>query len=489
MGLREIFLPKNLAIIGASNNTTKFGGRFLDTLLQYGFKGKIFPVNPKEKQIQGFQAWPEIEAVPEPVDLAVITVPDKFVLPAITGCARKGIKGVEILSAGFKEAGDTGGAKAEAELINIARKSGMRIIGPNCFGIYCPAGGLTLLPGVDFPRDAGSVGFMSQSGGGACDIVNMGQGRGVRFSVLVSYGNGCDVDAVDLLTYFENDPNTDIVGAYLEGIRDGSAFFDALKSCAQKKPVVIHKGGLTDQGQRGTVGHTGSMAGSKFTWEAAIKSAGAVPAKDIKDLSDCLMAFQCLDGFMGTGAGVLAGGGLRCVEALDAASEFGFTIPLLDEKTKAMMKSLLPPSGGAAGNPVDLAGPQMPPAVIVPMMEALAEKEDIHFLVLYQMLFYILNSLTRDILGNKGSDKSLFEYHREFVAAAERLREKMGKYLVVIIPEIASDPHHFEIEQGKLIARQYYTHHRVPCFETGNQAFSILRRVADYYRKRQEKYR
>ena len=481
-GLHDLLMPKSIAVIGASNNTTKFGGRFLENLIKFGYKGKLFPINPKESTIQDLKAWPDMDAINEAVDMAVITTPGQLVLPSIEACGRKGVKGVQILSAGFKEAGNLG-ADLESQLVAVATKNGMRIIGPNCFGIYCPAGGLTIIPGVDFSRESGPVGFISQSGGGACDIVNMGQGRGVRFSALVSYGNGCDVDAVDLLRHFENDPTTRIVGAYLEGVKDGKAFFDALKSCAQKKPVIIHKGGLTEQGQRGTIGHTGSMAGSKSTWEAAVKSAGAVIAHDLKDLGDCLMGFQLLENFTGKGAGVLAGGGLRCVEALDAASVYGFDIPVLDNKTLEAMKTLLPPSGGAAGNPADLANPGMPPEIMIPIMEMMANRGNIHFLVLYQLLFYLLSTFVKEIQANPNFNSADFEYHRKIVPAAKEIYTKYGKPLVVIIPEIASDPDHLEIEKGKLQARKFYTENGIPCFETGNQAFSVLRRVADYYSK------
>ncbi|MFO7962372.1 MAG: CoA-binding protein [Desulfobacterales bacterium] len=477
--LDRIFKPRRVAVIGASNDSTKFGGRILKNLMEFGFAGKLYPIHPKEQRVQGLEALPDIRSVGEALDLAIIATPNRFVVPAVAACAEMGVSGVEILSAGFKEAGAEG-ANLEGELIRIAKMSGMRIIGPNCFGIYSPGGGLTLLPGVHFSQTAGRVGFISQSGGGACDIVNIGRGRGVRFSVLVSYGNGCDVDAVDLLRYYEQDEDTHVVGAYLEGVKDGAAFFAALKSCAAKKPVIIHKGGLSEQGRRGTVGHTGSMAGTRNTWMAAIQSAGAVCAADIKDVSDCLMAFQLLGPFFGKGAGVLAGGGLRCVEALDAASAFGFEIPVLDAKTVTMMKSLLPPSGGAAGNPADLANPGMPPEVIIPIMRSMAEKENIHFLLLYQLLFYLLSTFLSQA-KTQGIDASMFEYHRKIVPAAKEIYNTTGKPLVVIIPDIASDPDHLELEKGKLTARKYYTDHGIPVFESGLQAFSVLRRVADYY--------
>jgi len=477
----KIFYPKRLAVIGASDNIMKFGGMFLKALLDYGFKGEIYPVNPKSSKVQGIVAYPDVEAIPEDVDFAVITVPEKFVIDAVKSCARKGVKGVEILTSGFREAGEKGKI-LEKELVEIAKKGNVRIIGPNCFGVYSPAAGITLMPGVEFSREPGPVGFISQSGGGACDIAYMAQGRGVNFSTMVSYGNGCDINASELLMYFKDDPRTKIVGAYIEGVYDGRVFLNALALCAAKKPVVILKGGLTEQGQKGTIGHTGSMAGSSLAWKAAVKSTGAVFAKDTKDLVECLMAFKCIGYLKGDGAGILAGGGLRCVESLDAASEFGFNVPEPDQKTLSLITSLLPPAGGRAGNPVDLANPVIGPSSIIPMLAAFSNHESIDFMVLYQMLFYLLNELKRmNILDDYLSGET--GYHNEITNAAKDIYKNTGKPLIVILPDIVSAPEHSEIEHGRIITMDYYTSNNIACFDSIHQAFSVLRRVAEYYKK------
>ncbi len=481
---RPIFYPESLAVIGASNNAMKFGGMFMRTSLEHGYKGKIYPVNPKGGEIMGLKVYTSVDEIPDPVDFAIITVPAPLVLDAVKACIKKGIKGAEILTAGFRELNPAGEA-LENEIVRVARKAGFRLVGPNGFGIYSPAVGLTLVPGVDFSTEPGPVGFFSQSGGGTCDMAYMSRGRGVHFSVAVSYGNGCDIESAELLRYFEADPKTGIVGAYIEGVRDGMDFMDALKSCARKKPVVILKGGLTEQGRRGTMGHTGSMAGSKQAWDAAIKSAGAVLAHDIRDLVECVMAFNCLEDFKGGGAGILAGGGLRVVESLDAASEYGFTVPEPGEATLKLMESLLPPAGARAGNPVDLANPVMSPKVIIPIMRALADRDDIDFLFLYQMLFYLLNEV-RKMQKTEGRQTMQFGYHQELARAAQKIRQKTGKHTAAVLPDIASDPEHFENELGRIQARHYYTSRGVPCFDTGLQAFSVLRRVADYYAFRTE---
>lgn len=472
----RLFYPRRLAVIGASDNIMKFGGMFLHTIKSHGYEGEIFPVNPKGGTIQGLKAYASIEDVPGPVDLAVLTVPAEQTPAAAEACGRKGVAGIEALTAGFREIGPAG-AELEKQLLAICRKHGMRLIGPNGFGVYSPTVGLTLMPGVDFSRWPGPVGFISQSGGGACDAAYLGRSRGVYYSVMVSIGNGTDIEAAELLRYFAADDRTRVVGMYLEGVRDGREFFEALRLCAAVKPVVVLKGGLSDQGERGTVGHTGSLAGTRAGWDAAIASAGATPAADVPDLVDCLMAFQCLPGFAGGGAGVLAGGGLRCVESLDWASEYGFPVPPVSEATTEAIRKLLPPAGSRPGNPVDLANPVMSPKVIVPAMRALAEEPQIDFFVLYQMLFYLLNEMRR-----MGGLK--VEYHTEIAAAAIEIRERLGKPLALVLPEVCSDPALWEVERGRAEARHYYVERGIPCFESSRSAFSVLRRVADYYHHR-----
>ena len=340
-------------------------------------------------------------------------------------------------------------------------------------------------PGGGFPTKSGPVGLISQSGGGACDLVHMSMGRGLLFSVVLSYGNSCDIDAAEMLRYYEADPNTKIVGSYLEGVPDGRSFFDALKSCAQKKPVVIMKGGLSEEGYRGTMEHTGSMAGKKQAWQGALKSAGAIAANDMRDLVECLMALNCLEGFTGGGLGLMAGGGSRIVEGLDAASNNGFSVPAVDDKTAARIGSFLPPVGGRGANPADLANPGLNPAMVNPIMEILADQKDIDFLAMYQMAFLRRPGLPRRMPppgpGSQGVVRSELWPHDEIGAKAQEIRSKTGKPLCLVLIDNASDPDHAESEKFRFNARAFYTSHGIPCFDTGLQAFSVLRRVADYY--------
>ena len=477
---QPVFYPQSIAVIGASEKSVGFGSMFLKTNLEYGYKGKLYPVHPRADSVQGLKAYRAVSEIPDQVDFAVIALPAPLVPQTVKNCVSKGIKCAQILSSGFKESGPEGSA-LETEIVRIARNGGMKLIGPNCFGLHSPESGITLIPGGDFSPVPGPVGLISQSGGGACDLVYSAQGRSLGFSVVMSYGNACDIDAVEMLRYFEADPKTKIVGAYIEGVTDGRAFFDALKSCTAKKPVVILKGGLSDQGHRGTVGHTGSMAGTRQAWHAALKSAGAIAAYDMRDLIECLMAVNCLDGFTGGGVGLMAGGGARVVEGLDAASIFGFSVPELDDAATAKIQSLLPPVGGKGGNPADLANPGIVPEMIATTMEVMAENENIQLLVMYQMLFYYY-SIMREMSPDP---EDAMGVHKEIAAKAKEIRDRTGKPLALVLVDTGSHPDHGEMEQYRMKVRHFYTSNNIVCFDTSLQAFSVLKRVASYYQSKQ----
>ena len=476
---KRVFFPQNLILVGASEHPEKFGGMYLYAQNEFGFKGRIFPVNRKGGTVQGIPSYKTIGDIPVEGDLAVLAVPAPAVLESVEQCIDNGVKGIQILSAGFKEA-DAEGKRLENEIVSLTEQAGVKLIGPNCFGIYSPNAGLTLLPGADFPQAPGKVGFFSQSGGGACDVVYSAFGRGVKFSLVVSYGNAAGINAEEMLEYFAQDGETAVVGGYLEGVQDGQRFLKALKACSRKKPVILLKSGLTEQGRRGAAGHTGSMAGTRETWEAAIRSSGVIPAHNMRDLAECLMAFNCLEGFKGNNVGMMAGGGARVVEGLDAASEFNFIAPELTTESAEQLKKLLPMAGANASNPVDLANPNLIPKIINPIMEHLAANDNIDFLFMYQMLFYSLNAQRR--LRLKMGDKAPnLEAYREITEKALEIRKTTGKPLAVVLVDIASAANHFEMEHGRLKAREHYTNNHIPCFDTGYQAFSVLRRVQDYY--------
>jgi acyl-CoA synthetase (NDP forming) len=295
--LRPMFYPQSHAVIGASSNLAKFGGRYFNTQISYGYRGRLYPVNPQEAEIKGFKAYPRVGDIPGPVEFATISVPAPAVPGVLEECLARGVKAAQILSAGFGEK-DEEGKKLEENVKRIARR-GIRVIGPNCFGVYCPAGGLTILPGENLPRESGPVAFMSQSGGYAIRVPQRAAGWGVRFSKEVSYGNAVDINECDLLEYFLEDPETKIICSYLEGVKDGRRFLSLLKKAAAIKPVIIWKGGLTEVGSRAVQSHTASLAGNESVWNTVYAQSGALRVNSLEELLDAVMAFLLMPAIRG----------------------------------------------------------------------------------------------------------------------------------------------------------------------------------------------
>src|SRR3972149_1016631 len=262
--LRPIFHPQSLAVVGVSKDETKFGSLFLRALLDFGFKGKIYPVHPDATEILGLKTYASVREVPEPVALAAVMVPAPQVPAVLEDCLAGGVKGAEVFTSGFAETGDERGAALYRELTLIERR------------------GLTLIPGGDFPRESGPVAFTSQSGGHAGELAGEARGRGIRFSRVISYGNGCDLNEADLLEYVAEDDETEIVAMYIEGPREGRRFVELVKGLAPRKPVIIWKAGLTRAGGRAVDSHSASLGGEGEVWKGLFRQTAAVPVRDLE---------------------------------------------------------------------------------------------------------------------------------------------------------------------------------------------------------------
>ena len=338
----------SLAIVGASGKPLKFGSLYTISQMAYGFKGKLYLVNPNETEIMGQTVYPDLKSLPESPELVCITIPAHRSMDILSDCAEVGVKGVIIQAAGFKEVGREGDL-LEQEALRVAREGGFRIVGPNCFGIYNPRNGLTLLPGADFSKETGSVAFISQSGGFSVHVGRLCKSLDIDFSAIISYGNGADLDESDFLSYFARDPRTEIIGAYLEGIRDGRRFVSALEEAASRKPVVIWKVGKSDSSRRAVVSHTGSMAGSAKIWEALFKQFGVIEASGVEELCDVVMALKQLGRKPGRRLMLVGGGGGLGTYAADLAEEEGLRVPPPDEDGMARLEQVLAQAGAEIG--------------------------------------------------------------------------------------------------------------------------------------------
>ena len=355
---KPIFYPDSVAVVGASQDEKKVGSSYLKSLLNAGFKGRLYAVGATEGRIWGLPIYRNLRAIPDPVDYVIVAIPKKFILDLLDDCAAKEVKVVQIFSAGFSESGSEEGRRLEAELARKARNLDIRIIGPNCVGVYCPESGMHLPRTMPRQEGTGSVAFVCQSGGHTANFAEAGLARGIKFSKVVSFGNGCDLDSIDFLKYLAVDPETEIIGAYLEGVKDGPRFIEVIKEISKNKPLVVWKGGTTKAGAQTAISHTASIASSDAIWAAALKQAGAIKVESLDELTDTILAFQYLPRLEGNRVAIIAGigggGGGACVAGCDACLSQGLEVPPLAGETRARLKAILPPDGSILRNPVDV---------------------------------------------------------------------------------------------------------------------------------------
>lgn len=353
--LDAIWNPRAVAIVGVSSRTTgNRGGGFLQSIMEQGFHERrpLYPVNPKLTEINGLKAYPSILDCPDPVDHVISQVPAAVVPQLVEECIQKGVRSIHFFTAGFSETGDPERAALEREVLGKAKAAGIRVIGPNCMGLYVPGVGLAFMG--QFPKEPGNVFLLSQSGANAGDIVGGLARRGVRFSKVVSYGNGADLDAQDFFDYAAWDPQTEVVTAYIEGVKQGRAVFEAMKRCAAVKPTIVLKGGLSAAGARAANSHTGSLAGSVDIFEAACRQTGAIRAENMDELHDLVVAMTTkLRTVKGRGVALVGGGGGFAVLSADAIASSGLDTPPLPEATQEKLREFIPVAGTSVRNPVD----------------------------------------------------------------------------------------------------------------------------------------
>ena len=352
MSLDSFFKPSSVAIIGASREPGKLGHEALRNIIEAGFKGKVYPVNPKADEILGLKCYPSIKDVPSKVDLAVIIVPARFVPSTIADCGAKGTSAAVVISGGFGETGPAGG-ELERQMLEAAKREGIRIIGPNCQGVNSTSVGLC----ASWPliKARGPISIISQSGTIAAALACLAAEEGVGISKLVALGNKCDVDEVELLSYLADDPETGVIALYIEGVRDGRKFMEVARAAASKKPVVVVKGGRTAKGVEAVLSHTRSLAGSDAVFDAAFKQAGIIRALDVEDLYDACKGFACLPLPKGENVVIVTSSGGSGILATDACEELGLNVVDLPDGVRNALKEKLPPEC-ILRNPLDLTG-------------------------------------------------------------------------------------------------------------------------------------
>jgi len=346
-----LFMPKTVAVVGASSKGNALPNVFIRRIREYGFAGEIYPIHPTAPTIDGLTAYPSLAATPKPVDYAYIAVSGAQI-PDMLKVAAGRVRYAQVVSSGFGEVDE--GKDLQQRLLEAARAGGMRLLGPNCLGIYTPRGRITFTE--ISPKEVGTVGVISQSGGLGTDIIRRGLSRGVKFSGLVTVGNCADVTPSDLLEFYLADDQTKVVGFYIETAKDGRRLFEMLRAAKAKKPVVILKGGRTGQGLAAAASHTGSLAGDDRAWIALSRQTGCVLVDTLDQFIDTLLIFQTLtpQPQHPTKRVVLFGnGGGTSVLATDCFARLGLDVTPFGQPALDALAALKLPPGTSITNPVD----------------------------------------------------------------------------------------------------------------------------------------
>jgi acetate---CoA ligase (ADP-forming) len=348
-----ILRPRSIAVIGASRHPNTIGYQILDNLVRYGFVGPIYPVNPKAPFIHSIRAYPSVTAIPDDVDLAIIVVPKELVLAAAEECGQKGVKGLVVITAGFAEVGGEG-VEREQALLEVVRRHGMRMVGPNCMGVLNshPSVSMNATFAPTMPP-YGPVGFISQSGAMGLSILDYAEELGIGIHQFVSVGNKADVSGNDLLIEWADDPEISVVLMYLESFGNARRFYRIARELTRRKPIFVVKAGRTAAGARAASSHTAALAGTDLAADALMEQCGVIRAQTVEELFDYAMAFPRLPLPRGDRVAIVSNAGGPGIVLADACESAGLKVPELAPETQAAIRKLVPEEA-AVRNPVDL---------------------------------------------------------------------------------------------------------------------------------------
>jgi acetyl coenzyme A synthetase (ADP forming)-like protein len=374
--MNKVMKPEAVAVIGASDETGKIGNSVMKNLINGGYKGRIYPINPTADKIMGLPAFKSVKDVPGDIDIAVFAIPAKFVAGALKEVGEKKIAGAILIPSGFAETGNMAG---QLELVEIARKYGVRLMGPNIYGFYYTPKNLcaTFCTAYDVK---GKAALSSQSGGIGMAIIGFSRSAKMGVSAIVGLGNKSDIDEDDLLTFFEQDDNTEIIAQHCEDLKDGRSFAEVAKRVSKKKPVVMLKAGRTSMGARAASSHTGALAGNDKIYEDVLRQSGVIRARSLRDLLEFARGIPKLPTPMGENVVIITGAGGSGVLLSDACVDNGLSLMAMPPDLDAAFRKFIPPFG-AAGNPVDITGGE-PPKTYQNTVRLGLEDPRIHALIL-----------------------------------------------------------------------------------------------------------
>jgi acyl-CoA synthetase (NDP forming) len=458
--------PRAIAIVGATRTRPDgFPGMFA-CIRNFGFPGTIYPINPKAEEIDGVKAYPSLTALPEPVDLVIISLPGHKVPDVLRDCIASGNKNIHIFSSGFNETGEPEGIRLYQEMKQIAVEGRLNVVGPNCMGFYVPESRLLTWPKA--AEKSGPLAFISQSGGHAQDFTNYATNRlGLYASKVISYGNALTLDSPDFLEYLAQDEKTGIIAMYLEGVKNGRRLMRLAAEINRKKPILIMKAGLTKSGARTVASHTGSMAGEEKIWQAFFRQTGTIQADSLEQMAEVAVALDYLPRWTGKNVVILGTGGGIGVEAADSCAKTELHLSALSPDLMKRLREYIPPAGNMIRNPIDAHILLLDLKLLDPVLELLAEEASVD-------LFLI--SLHFDWLQDKGDGA-----HAEEIGTY--IAEKAGKHLggkpmAVVWRQYQATP---KIEATRQTVEKKLIQARIPVYNGLQRALTALSKAEAYY--------
>ena len=469
---KEFFYPNHIAIFGPSE---KRGYYWIHSLIDTGFNGAIYPIHKTKKFGGGLKFYQYLSDVPEQVDYAIIAVPAEHVSNVLKECAKNRVKFVHIFTSGFSESGEIG-RKRSNEIKEIIKKNKMCVAGPNCLGIYCPKSGLSFRSEI-YQMDEGGVSFISQSGGIATNVVMRGHKQNLLFSKVISIGNSVDLQSADFLEFLAEDPETKVIGLYLENMgrneEEKKKLISALKFANKKKPVVVWRGGRTALGARAALSHTGATPTDLKTWDEIVKQTGIVEVRTFEELIDTLIAFEIIKPeFLpkGLNVGLIAVSGGLGVTNSDILGDIGLKIPYLSEKTmkEIMDYDQVSSVGVSAANPIDLGGGFLNLSVMKKVITLSMQDENINSMIIEISQHYIYDRiLLLDINFSQAFLKRILE---TIIQASQVVK---GKPVALVMPTVA-------YEMRDIFDRDYFVRKGIPVFDTVENAGKVIRNLYKY---------
>ncbi len=456
MSLNDFFCPDSVAVIGVAREEGKVGRTIFDNIIGSGYKGKVFPVNPKASDINGYKCYPSILDIKQDIVLAIIVIPAGFISKVLEECSEKSIKYAIIISAGFKETG-VKGAKREKRLIEKAKDYGIRILGPNCLGMIDASCPINASFSANMPSK-GKISFISQSGALLTSVLDWAKTSKTGFSKVISLGNKADISENDFFKAWKNDPHTDVITAYLEGVTDGREFIRIASKTSKKKPIIVIKSGNTDAGARAVSSHTGTLAGSNKAYEAAFKQAGIIRAGTIKELFDHARAFSYQPLPKGRKVAIITNAGGPGIMATDACENNGIQLAGFSTETINKLKSFLPEAANLY-NPVDVLGDALSDRY-KETLEVVIQDNNVDAVV----ILLTPQAMTEDLETARGISDII---------------NKSGKKIPVTTSFMGGD----EVKKGI----DYLTKKKIPNFDIPEAAVNTLRAMMDYNEWRAEK--